>query len=183
MENKKCASFSFVSSRNKGVAECIWVYCTSCNVKIAHIHIAMLMLNTMQYYSECSYFPDKWYLVYIGSNFLWHNRCCVFSVLAKHAQFLKVEMAMWIKVMWLKWWLWLQEAGSWCLTHRSFGDCKLPAQLVSPWRLHRAPASSTLLRGEGGGGSVSTFTPSCLAGGGGTAVMFIFMSDKNVMCL
>ena len=42
------------------------------------------------------------------------------------------------------------EAGSQCLTHRSFGDCKLPAQLVSPWLLHRVPVGSTLLRGERG---------------------------------
>ena len=42
------------------------------------------------------------------------------------------------------------EAGSQCLTHCSFGDSKLPAQQVSPWPLHRAPTSSTLLRGESG---------------------------------
>ena len=40
------------------------------------------------------------------------------------------------------------EAGSRCLTHRSFRDCKLPVQPVSPWLLHRAPAGSTLLCGE-----------------------------------
>ena len=56
------------------------------------------------------------------------------------------------------------EAGSRCLTHRSFWDSKLRAQPVSPWPLHRAPMSSTLLLGERGG-SVSTFTPSCLPGG------------------
>ena len=28
------------------------------------------------------------------------------------------------------------EAGSRCLTHRSFGHCKLPMQPVSPWPLH-----------------------------------------------
>ena len=36
---------------------------------------------------------------------------------------------------------------------------KLPAQPVSPWPLHRASASSTLLRGEVGGRSMSMFYP------------------------
>ena len=42
------------------------------------------------------------------------------------------------------------EAGSRCLTHRSFGDSKLPALPVSPWPLHHAPASSDILWGERG---------------------------------
>ena len=49
------------------------------------------------------------------------------------------------------------EAGSRCLMHRSFGYCKLPAQPVSHWPLHRALASSTLLRG--GGGQCQRVTP------------------------
>ena len=40
------------------------------------------------------------------------------------------------------------EVGSQCLTDRSFGDCKHPAQPVSPWPLHRASAGSTLLQEE-----------------------------------
>ena len=52
----------------------------------------------------------------------------------------------------------LQKAGSRFLTHHSFGDCKLPAQPVSPWKLHCAPAGSTVLRGERGD-SVSTCYP------------------------
>ena len=47
------------------------------------------------------------------------------------------------------------EMGSRDLTHRSFGDCKLPVQPVSVWPLHRVPASSTLLEGERGGVSVN----------------------------
>ena len=35
------------------------------------------------------------------------------------------------------------EAGSWFLMHRSFRDCKLQAQPVSPWPLHRAPVGSS----------------------------------------
>ena len=42
------------------------------------------------------------------------------------------------------------DFGSRSLTHRSFGDCKLPAQPVSPWSLHSAPTVSTLLWGERG---------------------------------
>ena len=34
------------------------------------------------------------------------------------------------------------EAGSRCLTHLSFRDCKLSAQPVSPWLLHRVPWGS-----------------------------------------
>ena len=40
------------------------------------------------------------------------------------------------------------DAGSQCLTRRSFGDCKLPVQPVSSWLLHLAPAGSALRRGE-----------------------------------
>ena len=72
-------------------------------------------------------------------------------------------------------------AGSLCLTHCSFGDCKLPAQLVSPWPLHHAPVGSTLLQRERRV-QCQRFTPFRLAGGGGTMVMSMFMSDKNVPC-
>ena len=56
------------------------------------------------------------------------------------------------------------ETGSRCLMHRSFEDCKLPGQPVSPWPLQHAPAGSTLLWGERGV-QCQHFTPSCLAGG------------------
>ena len=57
------------------------------------------------------------------------------------------------------------EAGSRCLMHRSFGDYKLPAQPVSPWLLHHAPAGSTLLRGERGfqTGCACIFLSGCAA--------------------
>ena len=48
--------------------------------------------------------------------------------------------------------------------HSSFGDCKLPVQLVSPWLLHHAPMGSTLLQGARGV-QCQRFTPSRLAGG------------------
>ena len=68
--------------------------------------------------------------------------------------------------------------GSRCLMHRSFGDSKLPAQPVSPWLLHRAPAGSTLLRGEREV-QWQRFTPSRLAGG--TEVMSVYVRQKCTM--
>ena len=65
------------------------------------------------------------------------------------------------------------EPGSPCLTHHSFGDCKLPAQPVSPWPLHHVATGSTLLRGERGV-QCQRFTPSHLAGR---------QSDRGNFCL
>ena len=67
------------------------------------------------------------------------------------------------------------EAGRRCLTYRSFGDCKVP---LSPLLLYHVPAGSTLLWG----GSVSMCYPlaSSQRECGRTAVMSVFMSDKNV---
>ena len=69
------------------------------------------------------------------------------------------------------------EAGSRCLTHRSFRDYKLPVQPVSPWLLHRAPAGSTLLRVERGV-QCQHVTPSRRARG--TAV-FVYFRQKSTM--
>ena len=65
------------------------------------------------------------------------------------------------------------EAGSRCLTQRSFGDRKLQAKPVLPWPLHRAPAGSTLLQGERGV-QCQRVTISLLAGG---------RRDRGYVCL
>ena len=64
------------------------------------------------------------------------------------------------------------EAGSQCLTHRSFGDCKLPTQPVSPWPLHCELVGSTLLYGERGVHH-QRFTPLCLAGDRGYVYVYV----------
>ena len=70
------------------------------------------------------------------------------------------------------------DAGSQCLTHRCFGDCKLPALQVSPWPLHRVHACSTLLRGERGV-QCQCFTPLHLAGG--TVVIYVYARQNCTM--
>ena len=70
------------------------------------------------------------------------------------------------------------KAGSQCLTHRCFGDCKLLAQLVSPWPLYRAPA---FLQGERGV-QYQRFTPLHLAGGRGDRdYVYVYVRQKCTM--
>ena len=71
--------------------------------------------------------------------------------------------------------------GSQSLMHRFFGDCKLPAQPISPWPLHRAPVGSTLLRGERGV-QCKCFTPSCLAGGWRDRG-YVFVCQQRQKCI
>ena len=72
------------------------------------------------------------------------------------------------------------EAGSQCLTHRSFRDCKLPVQPVSAWPLHRADTGSTLLQGERGV-QCQRVTPCVSPEGRGTTVMSVYVRQKCTM--